>query len=395
MTARPPVRCSLALTALVAACSAASRRSPPAASPARVEAAGDASTPPADAASPAGRAAVTYPPCRRDLSPAAALRLDETNAIPEMPADPLPALAAACRRLAAATAAHYRRVRRGDADPAQFQSSELGVCLPAGRGAWAFEVTALRIGPTVDEGAQTYEGQWRLVYLDPAGRTLPSPVSGALTLRGQGSHRPARSWVIDVDGDGVGELRFVSETDWVEESYTDGTWVMQARDGAVRPFAPLASVSCASPADVDGDGRVDFLVPPPYRIPAPGLRDDQTLTGLSMVLHGRADLSWAADDDVAREFVRQRCAATPEGPPFYRAPDARPDATLDDSITRLTCARFRGVPVEALERALRAELGAMASPTAEAEMYGSGTLVGTLAALRPEPPFTVEARCAP
>ncbi len=66
------------------------------------------------------------------------------------------------------------------------------------------------------------------------------------------------------------------------------------------------------------------MVPPPYRILVPGLRDDQTLTGLSMVLHGRRDLTWAADDDVVREFVRQRCAATPEGPPFYPPPTPHP-----------------------------------------------------------------------
>ena len=64
----------------------------------------------------------------------------------------------------------------------------------------------------------------------------------------------------------------------------------------------------------------------------------------------------------APQPTRQRCAATPAGPPFYHPPDTKPDATLDDSITRLTCARFRGVPVEALEGGLRAELGSRAEP---------------------------------
>jgi hypothetical protein len=339
-------------------------------------------------------AAITHaaPPCRRDLPPAPTLDLADDATLAPMTEDTSPALAAACRRLAARTAARFASLRRGDNTPAA-SGSALGLCMPAGRGAWAFEITALRVGPVTDN-VQTWPGRWRLVYLDPTGRTIPSSEEHNLDLHGQGSLIPQLTWIVDVDHDGIGEIHFVSANDFGEETFVNGRWVMQSRDGVIRPFAPLHDVESEHPADVDGDGHVDFLVSPPYRIPHPGLRDDQTLTGLSMLLHGRPDLTWTRDDELAREYVRQRCAAIPVGPPYYRDATMNGEGYFDDFAGRVSCARFRGVSVDAIERTLRTEVNAVERDAAQVEFFDTSTLAATLTALRPEAPFAVEARCA-
>lgn len=329
------------------------------------------------------------PACRADLPPAPALRLEgPAQRMPASGADPSPALAAVCRRLAASTAALMQRATRG-LDTTGFQSAEdIGVCLPAGRGAWAFELASLV--PRRERGTSALLGSWRLVYFDTTGRRLTSVVGGPMRLLTQGSQRPTKSWIVDLDRDGVGEIHSALVTDWIEERSVEAPGVMQVHGGAVRVFEPLQRVESASIVDADGDGTADFLVAPPYAVPNAGLSESM-LTAFSVLLHGRPDLTWSNDDAVAQEYVRQRCAGV-AGPPYYRAPTTEENASLDDAAARLTCARYRGVPLAEIERALRAELSAGERPAAEIEVF-TGTLAQTLDLLRPEPPVVVEPRC--
>ena len=212
---------------------------------------------------------------------------------------------AACRREHAAP--------KSVATPTVPERCEAGAdCAPFARGAWWVDTTTPAretIHASVDGHAY---GAW-----SPSGTGVD--VSGAKSLK--------TILVSDYDGDGIPELYVRTDEEGVTGGHEAESWILTARDGAIREYAPAKGFgTIGTPIDDDDDGRddlpvslgVDWLEPQCMRKADPHPAD--------FLAHALPDGKFSTTDAVATEHVKRWCPGMP----------AR-IATAEDAL----CARLR------------------------------------------------------
>jgi hypothetical protein len=196
-------------------------------------------------------------------------------------------------------------------------------CKASGRGAWGLVVE--RVSPMPWDGWSGIRALLSLVYFDATGarsRVTPfeSTPDGGLSTKDENfyySHVDGAEVkslaTFDYDADGDAEVALV-----LSGKYHEGeTWawgrLYSAKDGAVRPYTPAASIPFSSVVDEDADGRPDLLGGEPY--------DDvfenccsgfsSQLEGPPLLAHALPDGTFSRTDALAITVAKRACPAPP------------------------------------------------------------------------------------
>lgn len=305
--------------------------------------------------------------------------------VPALDANAPPALRRACETRRAAV----ERAARGRGSEL---TARLGVCVPAGRGAWVLRLDSIERDADAPSLTELFRARATLVLLDESGREVAhgEPVSVSNT---SGAHAGCAEHsgvsivhAFDYDGDGTSEVLTLSEERCNEDS-TQHWGLYAARDGRVVRYA-RAPERFAAPADVDGDGRVDLYVPSPVHSEYTCGLDGATRSGPPLLAHSERDGSFSLTAGASIAALARACGARVDAAARLVVRDGA------DTMRNVACALHYGADPEALRARIGREYPTRIESASERESDDRcWSLDGLLAAAGAQVPVRIGREC--
>lgn len=242
-------------------------------------------------------------------------------------------------------------------------------CEEAPGGAWATLVSSIDAPTANDSDDFCYiTGEWRVAFVTLDGRMIeaPSDARGPILppqrfdVGSEGSTDGTTvlpSATSDIDGDGRAEVFVrVSQTDSSgggARTQTLRQGVLTARGDTLSEYAPASGLEIVEAEDLDGNGRLDFIIESPYQWSSPTNCSPPREAFFEhrlfhLAAHAQPDGTYSTTDAVAQEYARRVCP-TPDGEPSADRPDHIAD-TEEYGELRIACRRLWG---QSPARALR------------------------------------------
>jgi hypothetical protein len=164
------------------------------------------------------------------------------------------------------------------------------------------------------------QGAWSIAYVSPDGVVIPAcdATTAATNVDGRcgrltWSERDASTGIArkssDLDDDGTGEVVVENASCGDEgQGCTRKLSVFTLRGIGILPYAPAASFPIDDVEDVDGDGRLDFVVHGPYEASANDcVGNSRQILGPRLLVHSLPKGKTSVMDDVAKHYARASC----------------------------------------------------------------------------------------
>ncbi|MFO0563003.1 MAG: hypothetical protein U0269_33590 [Polyangiales bacterium] len=314
--------------------------------------------------------------------PLLAVLRERPGSIATVSADASPPVVAACARLEREAQRTLSAVQRRARDVSLAELGPIGRCANAGRGAWFIAPVRTRasfVPRYTDRSERAWEVHvdWRVDYVDAAGRRHEGTVGGEAFHTDPSDEQLSIVLQYDGDGDGIAEIIVGTRSTNFEGgdsfSAVQVAWV----NGAAVSDPRFDGIDVSQPVDPDGDGRVDFAQPSTFEYFWMSSNGPQTDRGPSTLVHRLPDGALSRDDAVTRAFVLAQC--------FDDGEALSLDTGEDQLLLRAVCDRIFGANIAAMQQRLEA-----------LEAEGAQAPAGELRerVLRAPLPFAVD-RCAP